>query len=132
MMRLVIVLPLALLAGCGGHTLATCDGTAAPLMPGMAHPTVWDNGNSTFLRFPGNIPVPAISTVNAAGTEAPAEYTMQQGGTVMLHEVAPEIRLRSDDRVACLINDGFTLPGLNPGTGTTRPNVIREPREARR
>lgn len=132
MSRLMVVLPLVLLAGCGGHKLATCDGTAAPLMPGLAQPMVWDNGNSTYLRFPGNIPIPAISTVDDAGNETPAEYTMQQGGTVMLHTVAPEIRLRADDRVACLLNDGFTLPGLNTGTGTTRPNVIREPRQALR
>lgn len=132
MIRAVIVFPLALLAGCGPHVLAKCDGTATALVPGAAHPMVWDNGNSTFLRFPGNIPIPAISTVDDAGKEAPAEYTVQQDGTVMLHEVAREVRLRSDDRVACLVNDAFDLRGTNPGTGTTTAHVIREPREARR
>ena len=126
-MRLAALPLLALLAGCGGHQLTTCPtGPALALNgPGLA-PSVWDDGNSTFLQFPGNTPIPVVLTVDAQGHESPAPITVSQGGLVTVQKVAPEIRLRDGDRLACLVNRGFNPVGNPPGTGTTRADVVRE------
>lgn len=122
---------LALLSACAGHQLSTCEGPNYALNAPATLPAVWDDGNSTFLRFPGNVPIPPIFVVNDAGKEATADYTVKQGGTVMLHSVVREIRLREDDRVACIKNDAFNPLGTDPGTGTTSPDIKRDVRASR-
>lgn len=85
---------------------------------------VWDDGNSTFFHFPGNVRVPAIFVLNPDGKEATATYTVE-GNIVVVHQVARAFRLRDGQDVLCVFNQAFNPVGSNPGTGTTSPAVER-------
>ena len=133
MRRLAPALAL-LLAACGGHQLAQCPANqpAVSLNSGPLALSVWDDGNNTWLRFPGNTHIPPIYTGEAATVERPADTTVEQGGLVMMHGTAPQIRLRDGDRVACLMNNAYNPVGNPSGSKTSNPDVARVPREAAR
>ncbi len=86
--------------------------------------TVWDNGYSTVLQFPGNERIPAIFVIDLDGKEATASYSVS-GNTVQVGQTAREIRLRDGDTVLNIFNLGYNTVGQNPGTGTTSPEVTR-------
>jgi type IV secretion system protein VirB9 len=87
-------------------------------------PAIWDDGNSTFLRFAGNMRVPTIYVLNPDGKEAVAPYTVE-GEIVTLHQTSRGIRLRDGDLVLCIWNEGWNSYGHPTGTGTTSPVVQR-------
>lgn len=87
-------------------------------------PTIWDDGNSTFLRFAGNRRVPSIYVLNPDGKEAVAPYTVD-GEIVTIHQTARGLRLRDGTLVLCIWNQGWNPYGHPTGTGTTSPDVVR-------
>jgi type IV secretion system protein VirB9 len=87
-------------------------------------PAIWDDGNSTFLRFAGNMRVPTVYVLNPDGKEAVAPYTVE-GEIVTLHQTSRGIRLRDGDLVLCIWNQAWTPSGHPTGTGTTSPVVRR-------
>lgn len=92
-------------------------------------PSVWDDGQQTYLSFPSNTPIPSIFYLPAGEKQKPtvAAYTVGQDGTVIVHGVYPQIILRSGDAVACLKNDAFNPIGYNPQSGTVSPDIVRMP-----
>ena len=86
-----------------------------------------DNGKLTVLRFPENMPIPAIYAVSAAGSETVVPRTVQ-GELVILHAVAAELRIRNGREVLSIINTAYDGRGVNPGTGTVSPAVVRTTR----
>ncbi len=91
---------------------------------------VSDNGRLTAFRFPGNQTLPTIYTVAPDGQETIVSYTMRDDLAVV-STTAREFRLRYGEGVLRVFNLGFDPIGLNPGTGTTTPEVQRSVKEAR-
>ncbi|RZS76868.1 type IV secretion system protein VirB9 [Phyllobacterium myrsinacearum] len=92
---------------------------------------VFDNGNTTVFRFPGNTRIPSIYVINPDGSEAAANYTAK-GSYIEVSSVARGWRLRDGRTVLCIWNTNFDPVGNNPGTGTVRPDVERVVRGPRR
>jgi type IV secretion system protein VirB9 len=90
----------------------------------LAPVSIWDNGYSTVLEFPGNTRIPAVFVIDPDGKEATATYAVS-GNTIQLGQTAREIRLRDGETVLNIYNLGYNTVGSNPGTGTTSPAVQR-------
>lgn len=88
---------------------------------------IYDDGFSTFLRFPGNLPIPTFFSIKSDGTDdASLQNTAEDSGTIKLHGVYRAIRLRSvDHKTLCLFNLAYDNVGHNPETGTTSPDIGR-------
>lgn len=84
----------------------------------------WDDGQSTFLHFPGSVRIPAVYVIAPDGKEAITDYSVKDG-LITISQSARMFRLRDGDTVLNLWNQGWNPVGTNPGTGTTSPNVIR-------
>ena len=113
-----------------GHATPEDRAALAPSSPG-AEPAIWDDGQRTFLRYPGNRRVPMVYQVLPDGREGvvgqSADPDPTTNGTLLtLHGVFPMLRLRDGRAVLCIVNQGFDPTGRNPGTGTTDPGVVRE------
>ena len=89
---------------------------------------VSDNGRLTAFRFPGNMTVPTIYTVAPDGQESIVPYNMRADRAVV-STTAREFRLRYGGEVLRVFNLAFDPIGMNPGTGTTTPEVVRSVRE---
>jgi type IV secretion system protein VirB9 len=85
---------------------------------------VSDNGRFIVLRFPGAQALPAIYTVGADGAEALAAFDVR-GEFVVVHGVAPGLRLRQGRQVLCITNDAYRPQGAPTGTLTAAPDVGR-------
>ena len=96
--------------------------------PTATEPAMWDDGQSTFLRFPGNRRLPTFFVIHPDKREASVNYSVATNGVVTLHQTAGEFRLRDGNRVLCIFNRAFDPTGRNPGTGTTSADVVREAR----
>lgn len=91
---------------------------AAPANSDGIRASIWDDARSTFLRFPGNQDVPAITALRSDGVERAVNTTVNpDDGIVMVHGVHPAIVLRSGKRVACLRNRAYDQVGVRPVTG---------------
>lgn len=116
MLRTALALVLLSVAGCSGNRLAAPEcpaGDAAPANAAGLAPVVWDDQRSTYLRFPGNQPVPAITALRVDGAERAVNFTADPAaGTVMVHGVYPAIVLRDGKRVACIRNRAFDQVGV--------------------
>lgn len=113
-----------------GSDLPTCKGAdAAATPPGFA-PVVFDNGQSTFFRFPGNQRVPTIYAITPDGREGATNSSIS-GDLVTVQQLAPEWALRDGRQVACVKNHAYNPVGLRPDTGTSSPDVERVARSAR-
>ncbi len=129
------IVPVALAAGalaaCSpGSDPPKCRGEeAAATPPGLA-PVVWDNGQHTFFRFPGQQRIPAISALTPDGREG-AVNSNTSGDTVEVHQLAEEWVLRDGRKVACVTNRAFDPVGVRPDTGTSSPDVERVARTPR-
>jgi type IV secretion system protein VirB9 len=97
--------------------VAQGDHSLAPL-------SIWDNGYSTVLQFPGNTRIPAVFVIDPDGKEATATYAVS-GNTIQVDQTARELRLRDGDTALNIFNLGYNTVGSNPGTGTTSPDVQR-------
>ena len=100
-------------------------------------PGIWDDGQRTYLRYPGNRRPPMPYQVLANGTEAVVGQNTNpdpttNGNILVLHGVFPMLRLRDGDLVLCVVNRAYDPQGANPGTNTISPDVIRVSREGGR
>jgi type IV secretion system protein VirB9 len=88
---------------------------------------IFDDGFSTWLRFPGNLRVPTLFTVTPDGKEGElVGQTTEDSGLTKLHGVYQQLRLRDGNLVLCIFNQAFNPLGGDPATGTTSPAVTRE------
>jgi type IV secretion system protein VirB9 len=106
--------------------------TLAPSAPpGMD--AMWDDGQRTFLRFPGNRQVPIAYQVMPGGQaavigQAVAHDPSVNGNVLIIEGVLPMLRLRYAGAVLCITNRAYNAAGRNPGTGTVDPGVMRDTR----
>ncbi|MBB5696052.1 TrbG/VirB9 family P-type conjugative transfer protein [Muricoccus pecuniae] len=112
-----------------GQGTAT-DRTALAPAPSATAPAIWDDGQRTYLRYPGNRRPPMPYQVLADGTEAVVGQSTNpdpttNGNILVLHGVFPMLRLRDGDNVLCIVNRAYDPTGQNPGTGTVSPDVLR-------
>lgn len=113
------------------------DADRAALAPvaSAGQPAIYDDGERTFLRYPGNRIPPMIYQVQADGKEAVVGQTTQSdptsnGKILIVNVVAPMLRLRDGDSVLCIVNRNYDATGRNTGTGTVDPGVVRVTRSA--
>lgn len=92
--------------------------------PSLAPTSIWDNGYSTVMTFPGNTAIPSVFVLKPDGKEATATYSVH-ANTVEIAQTAREIRLRYGGTVLDIFNLGYNTAGQNPGTGTVSPSVTR-------
>lgn len=97
----------------------------------IAPSEVTDNGRFTVLRFPGAQPVPAVYAVSPDGSEALAPFDVR-GEFLVVHQTAPQLRLRKGREVVCIFNLAYQPAGRPTGTATSAPDVDRAVREERR
>lgn len=99
------------------HYVAQGDRSLLPI-------EVFDNGFTTVFRFPGNVRIPSIYTINPDGKEATANYSVK-GDYLEVSVVSREWRLRDGSTVLCIWNTAYNPVGRKPDTGTVRPDVRR-------
>jgi type IV secretion system protein VirB9 len=92
---------------------------------------MWDDGQRTFLRYPGNRGTPIAYQVLADGTEATVGQNVvvdpaTKGSLLILHKVVPMLRLRDGTSVVCITNNAYDPTGTNSGTGTVDPGIVRD------
>jgi type IV secretion system protein VirB9 len=100
----------------------------------LAPAAIWDDGQRTYLRYPGNRRVPVAWQVMPDGKEGVVGQSTDadpttNGTLLVVQSVAPMLRLRDGDAVLCIVNRAYDPVGRNPGTGTVTPDVQRQSRE---
>ena len=85
---------------------------------------VYDNGKVTTFRFKGATELPAIYLGLDDGKDELVPKSVD-GELVTVHAVAKKFVLRRGDLVMCVFNERFVPEGVEPGTKTTSPNVVR-------
>ena len=90
---------------------------------------VSDNGRLTAMRFPGSAALPTIYTVAGDGQETIVPYAMH-GDVAVVSTTSREFRLRLGGEVVRVLNLGYNARGVDPGTGTTSPEIVRSIRGA--
>ena len=85
---------------------------------------VYDNGKVTTFRFKGATELPAIYLGLDDGKDELVPRSID-GELVTVHAVAKKFVLRRGDLVMCVFNERFLPAGIEPGTKTTSPNVVR-------
>ena len=111
----------------GVRNLAYSEQGPADLQPSE----VSDNGRFTVLRFPGAQAVPSIYTLAPDGSEALAAFDVR-GEYVVVHGVAPGLRLRRGREVLCITNDAYRPFGAPTGTLTAAGDVTRTDQGSRK
>jgi type IV secretion system protein VirB9 len=96
---------------------------------------MWDDGQRTYLRYPGNRSVPLTYQVMPDGTESVIGQSTvvdsaTKGSLLIIHGVVPMLRLRSGESVLCITNNAYDPVGHRTGTGTVDPGVVRQVRSA--
>ena len=94
---------------------------------------MWDDGQRTFLRYPGNRRVPHAWQVLPDGKEGVVGQTTtadpsNQGNLLIIEQVVSMLRLRDGDAVLCITNRAYDPVGHRTGTGTVDPGVVRQVR----
>jgi type IV secretion system protein VirB9 len=92
---------------------------------------MWDDGQRTFLRYPGNRPVPLAYQVMPDGSESVLGQSTvvdaaTKGSLLIIHSVVPMLRLRDGNSVLCITNSAYDPVGHRTGTGTVDPGVVRQ------
>jgi len=90
----------------------------------IAPSEVSDNGRFTVLRFPGVQAIPAVYVVAPDGQESLVPFDVR-GEFLVVHQTAPQLRLRRGKAVLCLFNLAFQAYGARTGTGTAASDVDR-------
>ncbi len=85
---------------------------------------VYDTGKVTTFRFLGATELPAIYLGLDDGKDELVPKSVD-GDLVIVHAVARKFVLRRGDLVLCVFNERFVSEGVEPGTKTTSPNVVR-------
>jgi type IV secretion system protein VirB9 len=109
---------------------ALAEGTASQdILPTL----VFDDGRFTYLRLPGQRPLPAVFEVLGDGSEAWVNTRMEDD-LLVVDRVARRFMLRAGTAVVGLWNEGFDLEGTATREGTTVSGVQRvlkgDPRQA--
>ncbi len=86
---------------------------------------VFDDGNFTYFKFPGNSEVPTIFVIGADGKEARTNYNMV-GDYVVVQRLGRKFVLRLGRSVVSVWDESFDAQGTAPVNGTTVPGVARE------
>ena len=86
---------------------------------------VFDDGRFTYLKFPGNRPLPAIFQTAPDGSEETVNVRMGEDDLLIADRVARKLVLRLGQSVVVVVNDAFDLEGQAPVDGTTVPGVTR-------
>lgn len=81
---------------------------------------VFDDGHFTYVKYPGNRPIPAAYEVDEDGAEALVNYHIE-GEWLVIHQTGTRFTLRKGVAVLCLVNRQF-----DP-VGTTQPNGVDNP-----
>jgi type IV secretion system protein VirB9 len=87
-----------------------------------------DDGQSTTMTFPGNMPIPSIFMEGPDGKKEATTMKSFNSSTneMTIHQVSRHFWLRIGDALVCVWKVGPMNPaGYNPGTGTASPNVQR-------
>lgn len=94
---------------------------------GIAPVNVWDNGEFTFFKFPGNRDVPAIYMVDAAGNESIVNRntTGAANDVVVVQKINPKFYLRLGTQALAVFNEAFDPYGVPNNSGTSSPAVER-------
>lgn len=92
---------------------------------------MWDDGQRTFLRYPGNRGTPVAYQVLSDGKEAIIGQNVvvdpaTKGSLLIIHNVVQMLRLRDGTSVVCITNNAYDPTGTNSGTGTVDPGVVRD------
>lgn len=100
--------------------------TAPPGLDAM-----WDDGQRTFLRYPGNRGSPRAYQILGDGTQATIGQNVvfdpaTNGSILIIHKVVQMLRLRDGDNVLCITNNAYDPVGGNSGTGTVDPGIVRD------
>lgn len=85
---------------------------------------VFDDGRSTYLRFPGNREVPAVFHVLGDGSEAIVN-TRMEGDFLVIDRISRRLMLRAGSAVVGIWNDAFDIDGAPPTAGITVDGVKR-------
>jgi type IV secretion system protein VirB9 len=111
------------------------DADRAALIPSASpgQDAMWDDGQRTFLRYPGNRRVPHAWQILPDGKEGVVGQTTMadpstNGNLLIIEQVVPMLRLRDGEAVLCITNRAYDAAGRNPGTGTVDPGVVRQAR----
>jgi type IV secretion system protein VirB9 len=87
---------------------------------------IYDDGATTWLSFPGGMPIPSIYSVTPDGAEAVVgDVIAEDNGVIKVPRTMPIIRLRSGNLVLCMFNLAWNPIGTVPNTGTSDPNTRR-------
>lgn len=87
----------------------------------------WDIGTITYFKFPDNVDMPNIYTVDAHGNESivPRNIVGPAKNIVAVHKVNPVWTIRLGDSALRVWNDGFDPKGLENVSRTASPAVKR-------
>ncbi|MGO7733153.1 type IV secretion system protein VirB9 [Rhizobium leguminosarum] len=94
----------------------------------LAPVAVYDNGRTTFFRFPGRSRLPAIFSIGADGEETSVNFSLK-GDILEIASVERGWRLRDGNTVLCVWNSSFDAIGVATPTGTISANVERVVKE---
>jgi type IV secretion system protein VirB9 len=94
---------------------------------------VWDDGASTYLEYPGNMPVPAVFEVLPGGKEQQVNPRFDpRFNLLVVDRVARGLMLRrGDSQVVSLTNQAFDVQGRGPVKGSVAEGVQRIVRDRR-
>jgi type IV secretion system protein VirB9 len=87
---------------------------------------VYDDGRFTWLRFPGNVEVPAIYKSEPGTREEMLVNHHMEGDYVVMHAIAPLWNLRLGGSMIGVFNDSYQRGGNAPAGTTTVPGLVRE------
>lgn len=97
----------------------------------LAPVAVYDNGHTTFFRFPGRSRIPAIFSIGSDGEEISVNFAVK-GDSIEIASVERGWRLRDGNTVLCIWNANFDPVGASSSSGTVSPNVQRIVKEQAR
>jgi type IV secretion system protein VirB9 len=92
----------------------------------IAPSMVFDDGRFTYLKFPGNRPLPAVFETAPDGSEQSVNVRMGEDDFLVADRVMRRMVLRLGQTAAVIVNDGFDLEGAAARGGTTVPGVQRQ------
>lgn len=89
---------------------------------------VCDDGNHTYMRFPGNMPVPTLTVDGPDGKPmVPMQGFDSSCSCQVIYQVVKHYYLRIGDALDCIWKTQPHDPaGFNTGTGTVSKDVVRE------
>jgi type IV secretory pathway VirB9-like protein len=90
----------------------------------LAPVEVCDDGRSTYLRFPGRIPV--INATLPNGDLGAVNVTQGKNGWVTVQGTAATLQLSDGGSKLCLHDRAYSAAIANTGTGTVSASVVRE------